>query len=223
MERRFERDLRDLKGRIATMGGYVEQAIEKATQGLLERDLKKLEEILAIERRINESHIQVDDNCLQVLARISPVAGDLRLILAIIKINTDLERMGDQAVNIAYNAEHYLADTQLNLKLNLPGMAAQVRLMVRDALDAFIREDIDLAQTVLERDDAIDELKNQAFELCVEQMKINADVTEAALDIILIARNLERMADHATNIAEDVIFAFTGEDVRHGSSADDVS
>ncbi len=220
MERRFERDLRDLKGRIATMGGYVEQAIEKATQGLLERDLKKLEEILAIERRINESHIQVDDNCLQVLARISPVAGDLRLILAIIKINTDLERMGDQAVNIAYNAEHYLADTKLNLKLNLPGMAAQVRLMVRDALDAFIREDIDLAQTVLERDDAIDELKNQAFELCVEQMKINADVTEAALDIILIARNLERMADHATNIAEDVIFAFTGEDVRHGSSVE---
>lgn len=216
MERRFEGELKDLKSKILAMGGYVEQAIDKATQALQERNAKKLEEVHALEKKINEAHISVDNACLEILARLSPVATDLRLILSIIKINTDLERMGDQAVNISYNAEHYIADHSVEVALNLPEMARLVKAMVRDSLDAFMREDTILARQVLESDDAVDEYKNRVFQKLIPYMKDHADKIEAALDMILIARNLERMGDHATNIAEDVIFACTGEDVRHG-------
>jgi phosphate transport system protein len=185
---------------------------------LTARDRKEIEEVHALETKINEKHIEIDNSCLEVLARLAPVAADLRLILAIIKINTDLERMGDQAVNISYNAEHYLEDREVTVQMNLPRMAEIVREMVRDSLDAFLNEDTVLAQEVLERDDAVDELKNKAFEILVHYMRQNPNNIEAALDLLLIARNLERMADHATNIAEDVIFACTGEDVRHGIS-----
>ena len=215
MERRFETELKDLKSRILAMGGFVEQAIDRATQALQERSLKKIEEVQAIEAKINEAHIAVDNACLEVLARLSPVAADLRLILAIVKINTDLERMGDQAVNISHNAEHYIEDEKIDLQLDLPRMSALVKKMVRDSLDAFMNADVVLAQEVLESDDEVDEFKNQVFEKMVPYMKSNSDKIEAALDLILIARNLERMADHATNIAEDVIFACTGDDVRH--------
>lgn len=216
MERRFEGQIKEVKAQILAMGGFVEQAIEKATQALNERNAKKLEEVHLLEAKINELHITIDSMCLDVLARLAPVAADLRLILAIIKINNDLERMGDQSVNISYNTEHYLEDKVVEVSLNLPKMSQLVRAMVRDSLDAFMRQDIHLAQDVLERDDAVDELKNESFVLLTEYMKTHPQDIEASLDLILIARNLERMADHATNIAEDVIFAYTGEDVRHG-------
>jgi phosphate transport system protein len=216
MERRFEAELKDLKGRILKMGGFVEQAIEKATQALSERNSKKLDEVHALESKINEAHIDIDNQCLEVLARLSPVAADLRLILAVIKINTDLERMGDQSVNISHNAEHYLADQSIGGIVNISQMAGLVRAMVRDSLDAFMNADTILAQKVLESDDAVDEFKNRVFEQLIPYMHANPDKIKAALDLILIARNLERMGDHATNIAEDVIFACTGEDVRHG-------
>lgn len=216
MERRFETELKDLKGKILAMGGFVEQALDKATQALRERNPKLLTEVHPLERKINDAHIAVDNACLEILARLSPVAADLRLILAVIKINTDLERMGDQAVNISYNSEHYIAGGDIGAEVNLPQMALAVKAMVRDSLDAFMRSDTVLAQKVLESDDAVDEYKNRAFQLLIPFMQKNPEKIEAALDLILIARNLERMADHATNIAEDVIFACTGEDVRHG-------
>lgn len=216
MERRFESELKQLKSSILSMGGFVEEAIERATYALAHHDMKSFEQVHLLERKINEKHIEVDNMCLEVLARLSPVAADLRLILAVIKINTDLERMGDQAVNIAYNAEHYIKSKDLNVQISLPRMGEMVRSMVRDALDAFMRGDTALAQDVLERDDAVDELKNKAFEILVPFMAANPTKIEPALDLLLIARNLERMADHATNVAEDVIFACTGEDVRHG-------
>lgn len=216
MERRIETEMKRLKSTILSMGGFVEQAIEKATHALTARDPKELEQVHVLEAKINEKHIEIDNACLEVLARQSPVAADLRMILAIIKINTDLERMGDQAVNVSYNAEHYLEDKEVSVRLDLPKMSEMVREMVRDSLDAFLNGDTVLAQEVLERDDAVDELKNKAFEVLVPYMRQNPNNIEAALDLLLIARNLERMADHATNIAEDVIFACTGEDVRHG-------
>ena len=123
--------------------------------------------------------------------------------------------MGDQAVNIAYNAEHYMSET-VDLKLHLPEMAHAVKAMVRNSLDSFMRQDTVLAQKVLESDDEVDAFKNDIFNQLIPFMKVNPMKIQAALDLILIARNLERMADHATNIAEDVIFACTGEDVRHG-------
>jgi phosphate transport system protein len=216
MERRFEGELKNLKSRILEMGGFVEQAIEKATLALDERNLLRLDEIRGLENKINDAHIAIDNLCLELLARQSPVAADLRLILAIIKINTDLERMGDQAVNISYNTEDYLARPKVEQQVNLPQMASLVKVMVRHSLDAFMREDTTLAQNVLESDDEVDEFKNRVFSQLIPYMQQCPDKIEAALDLILIARNLERMADHATNIAEDVIFASTGEDVRHG-------
>lgn len=218
MERRFELELKDLKSRILAMGGFVEQAIEKATEALQERSLLKLNEVHALEEKVNEAHIEVDKSCLEILARQSPVAADLRLILAIIKINTDLERMSDQAVNISHNAEHYMADQLVDVAVNLPQMSGLVKVMVRKSLDAFMRGDTKLAQMVLESDDEVDEFKNRIFSQLVPYLKNHPEKMEAGLDLILIARNLERMADHATNIAEDVIFACTGEDVRHGVS-----
>ena len=215
MQRRFETELKQLKSSILAMGGFVEQAIERATAALVNRDKSTLNEVYKLEERINEKHIEIDSNCLNVLARLSPVAADLRLILAIIKINTDLERMGDQAVNISHNAGHYFAAKEVGVDLNLRRMAEIVREMVRDSLDAFLNEDVVLAQAILERDDAVDEMKNKAFDLLVKYMRSNPNNIEAALDLLLIARNLERLADHATNIAEDAIFACTGEDVRH--------
>ncbi len=216
MIRQFEIELRELKNRILAMGGLVEQAIETSTLLLGTRDQSGFAQLKSIERKINDENMMIDSICLEVLARLSPVAADLRLILAIIKINTDLERMGDQAMNIGYNVDHYIEDGGVDLKLNLPKMAGLVKAMVRDALDAFMRDDIALAQRVLESDDEVDQFKNSVFEKMVGFMRTSPDQIGPALDMILVARNLERMADHATNIAEDVIFACTGEDVRHG-------
>lgn len=216
MQRQFETELRELKNRILAMGGLVEQAIEKSTLLLGSRDQSGFTQLKSIERRINEENMMIDSICLEILARLSPVAADLRLILAIIKINTDLERMGDQAMNIGYNVDHFIEDGGVDLKLNLPLMAGLVKKMVRDSLDAFMKDDIQLAQQVLESDDEVDQCKNDVFLKMVAFMRTSPDQIGPALDMILVARNLERMADHATNIAEDVIFACTGEDVRHG-------
>ncbi len=217
MQRQFETELRELKNRILAMGGLVEQAIEKSTTLLGSRDQSGFTQLKSIERKINEENMMIDGICLEILARLSPVAADLRLILAIIKINTDLERMGDQAMNIGYNVDHFIEDGGVDLKLNLPVMAGLVKKMVRDSLDAFMKDDIQLAQQVLESDDEVDQCKNDVFSKMVAFMRTSPDQIGPALDMILVARNLERMADHATNIAEDVIFACTGEDVRHGT------
>jgi len=198
------------------MAGFVEQAIERAVEALGERNLGKLAEVHVIEKKINQAHIDVDTTCLGLLARQAPVAADLRLILAIIKINTDLERMGDQAENLSYNTEHYLKHPTVPAAQNLPQMAALVRVMVREALDAFVNSDLALARKVLMSDDAVDAFKDRTVHQLTELMKSDPARVDACLNLILIARNLERLADHATNIAEDVIFAATGEDVRHG-------
>ena len=216
MERRFESELKMLKGRILEMGGYVEQAIDVATEALHDRNAEKLNGVHVLERKVNEAHVSIDNQCVELLARQSPFAADLRLIVAIIKINTDLERMGDQAVNISYNADHYLKDKRIDLADDLKKMATAVKAMVRNSLDAFMRQDTVMAQAVLEADDEVDGYKKRMFDQLLPFMKQEPGLVESALDLILIARNLERMGDHATNIAEDVIFACTGEDVRHG-------
>jgi phosphate transport system protein len=217
MERRFESELKTLKSRILEMGGYVEQAIDVATEALHARSTAKLDDVHPLERKINEAHVLIDNQCVELLARQSPFAADLRLVIAIIKINTDLERMGDQAVNIAYNTERYLHDHRIDLgQDDLAKMAVAVKAMVRNALDAFMKQDVNLAQVVLEADDEVDAYKRKMFDQLLPFMKQEPSHVESALDLILIARNLERMGDHATNIAEDVIFACTGEDVRHG-------
>lgn len=218
MQRHFDVELKNLKDQILAMGGHVELAVEAATQALMQRNPDGFKRVHELEARINREHMEVDEACLQLLARQSPLAADLRLVVAVLKISTDLERMGDQAVNIAYNAKDYLEVKPIKDLVDIPLMASEVRVMVRDALDAFVRHDQNLAREVLKRDDLVDSLKDKVFKDLLEFMAKNPSQVEPALDLILIARNLERVGDHATNIAEDVIFAATGDDIRHGSS-----
>lgn len=216
MENRIETELRDLRSRILSMGGDVEKAVESCVQGLIEKNPRHFDEVKKLEKRINGSHCDIDNLCLEILARMSPVAVDLRFILAVIKINTDLERMGDQCMNLTYNLQDYFKTDGIDIDIKLQDMAQKVRTMIRKSLDAFVRLDSKLADEVLVSDDEIDNYKNKSLETLSSYMKTNPNRIPAALDLILAARNFERMADHATNIAEDVIFACTGEDVRHG-------
>lgn len=218
LERSIDTVLDELKKLILTMGGYVEKALSQATLALMQRQIDIFKDVHEIEKKINEAHIQVDNACVSILAKQGPVAKDLRLILSIIKINTDLERMGDQSVNIAYTGKDYLErSSSTNLK-EIARMSEIVKTMVRESLDSFVRGDIAQARKVLSMDDEVDALKDQVFHDLKEHMKKNPQDVEASLDLILIARNLERLGDHATNIAEDVIYAFTGKDIRHGGS-----
>jgi phosphate transport system protein len=217
MEQRhhFEDDLRTLKNRLLSMGALVEERARQAVQALMERRLELAEEVIAGDQEVNDLQIEIDDRCLKLLALQQPMASDLRLITAAMKINADLERIGDQAVNIAENAAQLLAHPPLKPWLDLPRMAEMAQQMTRDALDAFVRRDPALARNVLERDDEVDQLKDQNFRVLLTYMMADPGTIERALALILVARNLERIADHATNIAEDVIFLVEAKDVRH--------
>lgn len=218
MDRSIDAGLAKLKDKLLLMGGYVEKAIEEATQGLVEAKADRFNRVHEFETTVNQLHKEVDEDCLNLLATQSPLAKDLRTILAVIKINTDLERMGDQAVNIAYNAAEYIKTPPIKQLVDIPRMAEHARCMVREALDAFVRTDLKLAEVVLSRDDEVDRLKDKVFHELIAYMAAEPKRIEQALNLILIARNLERVGDHATNIAEDVIFIGTGKDVRHGGS-----
>ena len=216
MESRIETELRELRSRILSMGGDVEKAVESCVQGLTEKNPRHFDEVKKLEKRINNAHCEIDNQCLEILARMSPVAVDLRFILAVIKINTDLERMGDQCMNVTYNLQDFFKTDGIDVDIQLHEMAQKVRSMIRKSLDAFVKLDSKLADEVLSSDDEIDDYKNKSLEILTAYMKTHPNQIPAALDLILAARNFERMGDHATNIAEDVIFACTGEDVRHG-------
>lgn len=219
MDRHFDQSLREVKDQLLAMGGLVEHAIENAIGALQQGDKSKLAQVFETEAKINQAHIAVDDTCLKLLALQQPLAADLRLIVAIIKINTDLERMGDQAVNIAHNAERYMKDKPLKPLVDLPMMCDEARLMVREALDSFVRRDEAMAKSVFEREKRVDAFKSKIFVDVLEHLRNNADKIEQGLALILIARNVERIGDHSTNIAEDVIFVISGKDIRHSGSS----
>ncbi|MCC6276621.1 MAG: phosphate signaling complex protein PhoU [Oligoflexia bacterium] len=218
-ERSFDTHFRELKEHLLTMGGYVERSIEHATKALLEGDPAVLAMVYEIENKINQSHKLIDDGCVKLLATQQPMATDLRTIVAILKINTDLERMGDQAVNIAHNSERYLKEIPLQSASDLKQMAESAKQMVGLALDAFTQKSTEIAQTVVKKDDEVDNLKNKIFHQVLDYLKTHEKEVEQGLNVILIARNLERIGDHATHIAEEVIFALTGADIRHPQSA----
>jgi len=216
MERHhFESEMQSLKSQLLTMGGLVENRIHRAVDSLIHRKEVEAQKVIESDVEINDLQIEVDERCLKLLATQTPVAGDLRFIAAAMKINSDLERMGDQAVNIAENTMKCLDKPPLKPFIDLPRMAALAQEMTRDALDAFVRRDADLARDVLRRDDEVDDLKDQVFRELLTYMMADPGTIERALSLILISRNLERVADHATNIAEDVIFLVEAKDVRH--------
>jgi phosphate transport system protein len=218
MERIIDSQLEELKKLMLEMGGQVERALRAVIDGLLKKDRKFFQEVHNVETHINELQIKIDNACLQVLAKQGPVAKDLRLILSIIKINTDLERMGDQCVNIAYLGRELMDRGSSSSMQDIETMAGSVREMVKGALDSFVKMDVESAKAILLKDDQVDDLKNKVYKDSTAKMKSDISKIECYMDMILIARNLERLGDHATNIAEDVIFAFSGKDVRHGSN-----
>ena len=213
--RHFEIELQALKNRLLEMGALVEERVHAAMQALMERRLEAAERVVTGDAEVNDLQIEIDDRCLKLLALQNPMASDLRLITAAIKITADLERIGDQAVNIAENAVKIVAAPPLRPLIDLPRMAEIAETMTRDSLDAFVRRDARLARDILARDDEVDQLKDQIFRVLLTYMMADPGTIERALSLILVSRNLERIADHATNIAEDVIFVVEAKDVRH--------
>jgi phosphate transport system protein len=220
--RHFEIELQALKNRLLGMGALVEERVHLAMQALMERRIEAAEAIVAGDAEVNDLQIEIDDRCLKLLALQNPMASDLRLITAAMKINADLERIGDQAVNIAENAMKVAAAAPLRPIIDLPRMAELAEAMTRDSLDAFVRRDAGLAREILARDDEVDQLKDQIFRVLLTHMMADPGTIERALGLILVSRNLERIADHATNIAEDVIFVVEAKDVRHHHEERDV-
>ncbi|HZQ19248.1 MAG TPA: phosphate signaling complex protein PhoU [Terriglobales bacterium] len=214
---RFHQELDELKHRILAMAGMAEQAIDLAVQAFTQRDPVICQRVMANESAINRAEREVDEFAIDLLAMQQPMAIDLRFILAVIKINADLERVGDQAVNIVQRVVHMIELPASDLPVDIPAMATRVRAMVRDALRSFIEGDTELAKHVLEADDEVDRINREAFADLSDAMQRNPEAAIQALGVLSIARNLERVADHATNIAEDVIFWVRGADVRHGA------
>jgi phosphate transport system protein len=204
-----------LKTRLLEMGGLAEEQVRLAVKGLVERDRELIDRVLVSDEPLNALHIEIDSRCFTLLALYQPMAVDLRAIVAAVKINTDLERVGDLAINIAEAARQYSTHLPVKKLIDIPRMATIAQRMLRDALDAFVRRDTSLAQNVLNEDDALDALKTQIFRELLTYMLQDPATIEPALDLILISRHLERIGDHATNVAEDVIFMVSAKDVRH--------
>jgi len=182
---------------------------------VLEADIKHAQDVLDEENSINEMQIEIDDRVVQLLALHQLMAADLRFVLAVSRINNDLERIGDQAVNIAQSAQRILRHPRVKPYVDLPRMSELAEEMVRDSLNAVVRRDVELAKSVLTRDDQVDSLRDQIFRELLTYMMGDSSVVFPAFELILMAKNLERIGDHATNIAEDVIYIVAGQDVRH--------
>ena len=211
----FREELETLQGRLLEMGGLAEERVRAAIQGLVTRDPSLFEKVLLGDEPINQLHIEVDNRCFRLLALHQPMATDLRAIVAAVKINTDLERVGDLAVNIAEAGTRYISHPPVKKLIDIPQMGDIAQAMLRDALDAFVKRDTRLAHEVLNEDDRLDSLKTQVFRDLLTYMLKDQSTVEPALDLILVSRHLERIGDHATNIAEDVIFMVSALDVRH--------
>ncbi len=217
--RHFEEELHDLRSRLLAMAGLVEAAIHHSVLCLVNRDEAMARGVLENEARINRIEIENDDAAVRLLALHQPMAGDLRFLTAAIKINNDLERMGDLAVNIAERSLSLMKLEPVKPLIDIPKMACLAETMVHRCLDAFVRGDGNLAREVLRSDDAVDDLLDAIGEELVVFMERDSATVSRGVDLLLVARNLERIADHATNIAEDVLFLVQGVDVRHHAEA----
>ncbi len=215
MQRHFVQELEMLKTNLIKMASFAEEAIADSIRAVLQRDKQLAERVLAKEERINALEIEIDDAVIDILALQQPVATDLRFILATMKINNDLERIGDHAVNIAQSAIKCADHPPVKPFVDIPHMADITKMMLREAIDGFIQLNTALAQKVLNSDDQIDDLNRKVVDELVEVMRENPETISEALELIRISRNLERVADLATNIAEEVIFMAEARIVKH--------
>jgi len=212
---KFQQSLDELKEKLLVMAGMAEQAIQRSIQAYKTRDTSICDLVMQSEPAINRFEREIDQMALDLLAMEQPMAIDLRLILSVIRINADLERVGDQAVNIAERVCEMQAFASAELPVDIPKLATVAASMVRKAIQAFIDADATKAEDVLKMDDQVDQLNENAYFALTNVIKTQPSLTPQALNAIIVARNLERVGDHATNIAEDVIFWVRGADVRH--------
>ncbi|MGH7726558.1 MAG: phosphate signaling complex protein PhoU [Candidatus Eiseniibacteriota bacterium] len=215
MERHFDEELNELKTRLLLMGGHAESVIHKAIDALKTRDSGLAEEIFQDDRMIDQLEIEIDDRCIRLLALRQPVGSDLRFITSALKICNDLERVGDHAVNIAQSAVKLNREPELKPLVDIPRMATISTRMLTESLDAFVRNDAASARTILTEDDEVDHLKSQIFGELLSFMCENPSTVTRALELILVSRNLERVADLATNIAEEVVYIAEARVVKH--------
>jgi phosphate transport system protein len=213
--RHFQLELEQLKAKLLEMSALVESAIYRSVQGVVEKNEELARLVVKNESRVNQLEIEVDDMAIGLLALQAPMAADLRFITAAIKINNDLERMGDLAVSMAEAALALISEPVIRALIDVPHIAGLAQGMVRKALDAFVTRDEELARSVLASDDAVDNLRTASFHELASFMAKSPEHIPQALRLLSVVRNLERIADHATNIAEDVLFMVRGIDVRH--------
>lgn len=215
MGRHLDAELAHLKDRLLAMAGLAEQAVGKAVAALVDRDLDRAQAVIRDDTAINQLEVEIEELCLSLMARFQPEARDLRFIAMAFKIVNDLERVGDQAVNVSERTLELLKEPLLKPLIDIPKMAALAQSMLKDALDAFVNHDAELARAVCRRDDDVDRLNDQVYhELLIYMAKDPKTITRA-IDLILIGRHLERVADHATNIAEDVYYLVKGSTIKH--------
>jgi len=215
---RFQQSLEDLKENLLVMAGLAEQAIQRAIEAYRVRDLSICDLVSRSELAINRLERDIDQAALDLLAMEQPMASDLRFILSVIKINADLERVGDSAKSISDRVRHMEQMAVADLPIDIPRMAQLASEMVRKSLQSFIEADAELARIVLTMDDAVDAMNKAAYKSLTKLMEEQSHLAPQALNALMICRALERVADHATNIAEDVIFWVQGADVRHHKS-----
>ena len=220
-DREYESELKRLRERLLKMAGRVEQMIADSVQALVERDVELARQTIDADHLVNRAEVEADELCLVILAKRQPVASDLRFITLALKMVTDLERIGDLAVNICERVIDLGQDPPLKPWVDVPNMAGIVQGMVRDAIDAFVAGDADRAQSVIERDHALDELYTRVFRELLSAMLNDASKVERGIHAQSVAKWLERMGDHATNLAEQVVFMVKGKDIRHMQKGDD--
>lgn len=215
VERHFDEELKDLKKKLLHMGAVAQEMIHLAIKGLVEQDESMSKTVFRMEDEVNALHIEIDDIAMRLIALHQPMAADLRLLATVVKINSEIERIADLAVNMCESTHYLLGKPQVKPLIDLPEMARIAEEMVNDSLKSFTSRDVTLAQRVLGEDDKVDDLKDQIFRELLTYMISDPSTIDRAISLILISRNLERISDHATNIAEDVIYMVQGRDVRH--------
>lgn len=215
MPRHFEYELDQLRTLLIRMGSLVEEQIDFGVRAILESNISLAQIVLERDKKVDEFDNEIDKQCMRIFALTQPVAIDLRLLMAALKINNELERIGDIAVNLAERVTPLLPHATFVKKTPLAMMAEGARAMVKDAIDSFVNSDPALAKKVLESDDAIDEFDRETFNLMVKKMKESSEFIEPAAHMMIVSRHVERLADHATNIAEDVIFLVNAKIIKH--------
>lgn len=218
MERHFEHDIEAVREKLLLMGGKVEEMIVGANRSLVNRDNDEARRVREMDDEVDQLEVEIDEACSEILVRQQPVARDLRFLVAALKITNDLERMGDCATNIAKAVRVINEEPPLKPYIDLPHMSALAAAMVRDSLDAFLRRDSELAREIPVRDEDVDNIYKQLFRELLTFMIEDPKTVTRALHLLMVARNYERIADHATNVAEDVVFLVEGKVVRHADS-----